>query len=210
MDSIRKPISPHESRLRGLAMSVVAAAALSISVACGNGDSSPSAQATRTVTSTPPTATITVTESESSVLAEPDSTSPTSQTQYLGELEPVTSTGSVNVGPAEINGRGYPRSVTLAADGASPVDSVEYNLGRNWRIFSAAIGLRDDSLTGGSLTFEVAVDGTQKYKKKIPLGESQEIKLDLNNALRLKLTVTYDGKDLGNYYGSWGDVQIQK
>jgi len=160
------------------------------------------------VTSTPPT--VTVTESDSSVSAEPDSTSPTSQTQYLGELDPLSSTGSVDVGAAEINGRGYPRSLTLAADGASPVNSLEYNLGRHWRVFSATIGLRDDFLTGGSLTFEADIDGTQKYKKKVSLGESEEIRLDLNNSLRLKLTVTYDGQDLGNYYGSWGDAQIQK
>uniref|UniRef100_A0AAU2ACG9 NPCBM/NEW2 domain-containing protein n=1 Tax=Streptomyces sp. NBC_00093 TaxID=2975649 RepID=A0AAU2ACG9_9ACTN len=125
-------------------------------------------------------------------------------------MEPLKSTQGVDTSAAEINGRGFARSVTLTANAAGPVNSAEYNLGRHWRTFTATIGLRDDSPTGGVLTFEVTVDGTRKYRGKIPLGESRDIELDVNDALRLELTVTYSGQDAGNYYyGSWGDAQLE-
>ncbi|MBL1109424.1 NPCBM/NEW2 domain-containing protein [Streptomyces sp. 5-8] len=110
----------------------------------------------------------------------------------------------------EINGKGFARSVTLTANAAGPVNSAEYHLGRHYRTFAATVGLRDDSPTGGSLTFEVAIDGTREYRETIHLGESRDIKLDIGNALRIKLTVTYTGQDSGSvYYGSWGDARIQ-
>lgn len=138
------------------------------------------------------------------------STGPVSQTQYLSDLDPLTSTQGVDTSTVEINGEGFARSVTLIVNAAGPVGSAEYNLGRHWNRFSATAGLRDDSPTGGRLTFEVSVDGKQEYRETIPLGESQKIELDVSNALRLKLTVTYSGKDAGNtFYGSWGNAFLR-
>ncbi|MFF0087669.1 NPCBM/NEW2 domain-containing protein [Streptomyces canus] len=153
---------------------------------------------------------MTVTASEPSGPTEPESTSAASQTQYLSELEPLTSTQGVDTSSADVNGKGFARSVTLTANAAGPVNSAEYNLGRHWSTFTATVGLRDDSPTGGSLAFEVMVDGTRKYRMVINLGESQDVKLDVSDALRLKLTVTYTGQDTGNaYYGSWGDAHLE-
>ncbi|MFF0087679.1 NPCBM/NEW2 domain-containing protein [Streptomyces canus] len=137
-------------------------------------------------------------------------TSPTLQTQYLSDLDPLTSTQGVDTSAVEINGEGYARSVTLIVNAAGPVGSAEYNLARHWDRFSAAVGLRDDSPTGGRITFEVSVDGRLQYSETIPLGRSQKIDLDVSDALRLKLTVTYSGQDTGSsYYGSWGNAHLQ-
>ncbi|QJT04068.1 hypothetical protein G9272_30430 [Streptomyces asoensis] len=151
-----------------------------------------------------------MTESEPSASTESEFTDPAAQGQYLTDLDTLTSSGGVDAGAADINGRGFARSVTLSANAAGPVSFAEYNLGRQWRTFSATVGLRDDSPTGGSLTFEVVVDGSKKYGKGIPLGESQEVKVDVTHALRMKLIITYAGQEAGSYYyGSWGDAKLK-
>jgi hypothetical protein len=178
----------------------VTAAAITLGSACGGGTSGPGP--TRTVTATAPT--VTVTASGTS-----ETTGESAQSHYLSELDPLTATGGIDTSAAEINGTGFARSVTLNCNAAGPVNSVEYNLGRHWTTFTATAGLRDDSPTGGSLTFEAAVDGTRRYRETIRLGASREVRLDIRNALRLKLTVSYTGQDATNvYYGSWGDAQI--
>ncbi|MFI6412944.1 NPCBM/NEW2 domain-containing protein [Streptomyces sp. NPDC050585] len=188
---------------RAVVSCVTTAAAMAITASCGGGKPSPD-QATRTVTKTPPT--VTVTASETSV----PTSSPASQSRYLSELEPLTSTQGVDTSAVEINGKGFARSVTLTANAAGPVNSAEYNLGRHWHTFTATVGLRDDSPTGGTLTFEVVIDGTREYRETIRLGESRAVRLDVSDALRLKLTVTYTGHDAGNvYYGSWGDAGLK-
>lgn len=207
MSAMRKPRNVPAKRLRVAAAAFVTTAALATTAACGNDDSG-SAQPTRTITETPPRTTVTATSPSAS--SPSMTTSAASQTQYLSDLDPLTSTQGVDTSTVEINGEGFARSVTLLVNAAGPVASAEYNLGRHWETFSATVGLRDDSPTGGKLTFEVSVDGKQKYGQAIPLGTSREISLDVNGALRLKLTVTYSGQDAGSsYYGSWGDARLQ-
>ncbi|MFE5596856.1 NPCBM/NEW2 domain-containing protein [Streptomyces sp. NPDC056549] len=189
-------------RLRALATSVTTAGVLAITAACGGGGGSDPTQVTRTVT-------VTKTAPETSIQTEPQSTSPASKSQYLSELEPLTSTAGVDASAAEINGKGFARSVTLTANAGGPVGSAEYHLGRQWKAFYATVGLRDDSPSGGALTFEVTVDGTQKYREEIALGESKIIKLGVANALRLKLSITYTGESSDYYYGSWGDAKLE-
>ncbi|MFF4660707.1 NPCBM/NEW2 domain-containing protein [Streptomyces sp. NPDC001381] len=206
MDTRRRPVSPARW-LQYAAILIATMAAGTAVTACEDGDSG-SPQSTRTVITTPPP--VTVTANDSSASNQSESPNATSQTRYLSELEPLTSTIGVDTSSAEINGRGFARSVTLIAGSAGPANSAEYNLGRHWNLFSATVGLRDDSPTGGSLTFEVSVDGARKYSRQIPLGQSLNVNLDVSNALRLKLTVTYSGQDSGAvYYGSWGNARLQ-
>ncbi|MFJ9106267.1 NPCBM/NEW2 domain-containing protein [Streptomyces sp. NPDC102405] len=188
-------------------MSFAIIAVLVGATACGSNGSG-TAQPTRTITKTPPT--VTATTSEPSTPSQSVPSGSASQTQYLSDLDPLKSTQGVDTSIVEINGEGFARSVTLIVNAAGPVNSAEYNLGRHWDRFSATAGLRDDSPTGGKLTFEVSVDGKQEYSETIPLGKSQEIDLDVSDALRLKLTVTYSGQDDGSsYYGSWGNAHLQ-
>lgn len=197
-------LSPMGWTRAGITCAAIAAVA-AITAACGSGESG-SGQATRTVTATPPTVTVTAGKSPTFT----GSATPPSQARYLSELEPLTSTRGVDTSTAEINGKGFARSVTLTANAAGPVNFAEYNLGRHWHTFTATVGLRDDSPTAGSLTFEVAIDGTREYREQIRLGESRNVELDVSNALRLKMTITYTGEDAGGvYYGSWGDAQLK-
>lgn len=144
--------------------------------------------------------------------AEPTSPSPTPTPTraYLSDVDALTSTRGVDAGTAEVNGRGFPRSVTVWVNAAGPVSEVEYNLGHHWKKFMATAGLRDDSPTGGKLTFEVSVDEKTIFEKSIALGESQDVNLNVDGALRLKLTVTYSGQDSGSTYnGTWGDARLE-
>jgi hypothetical protein len=207
MGATCKPRSGHAKRCRITALVFAATAVLAGVTACGGGDSGKS-QPTRTITKTPPTVTMTTSEPSSPKPSAP--TGPASQTQYLSDLDPLKSTQGVDTSTVEINGEGFAQSVTLIVNAAGPVNSAEYNLGRHWDRFSATAGLRDDSPTGGKLTFEVSVDGKQEYSQMIPLGKSQKVDLDVSNALRLKLTVTYSGQDAGSsYYGSWANARLQ-
>lgn len=207
MGATSKPRDGHAKRLYMTAMGFAAIAVLASATACGGGNSGNS-QPTRTIIKTPPTVTVATSESSSPKPSAP--TGPASQAQYLSDLDPLKSTQGVDTSTVQINGEGFAQSVTLIANAAGPVNSAEYNLGRHWDRFSATAGLRDDSPTGGKLTFEVSVDGKREYSQTIPLGKSQKVELDVSNALRLKLTVTYSGQDAGSsYYGSWGDARLQ-
>ncbi|MFF1722186.1 NPCBM/NEW2 domain-containing protein [Streptomyces sviceus] len=123
-------------------------------------------------------------------------------------MDPLTSTQGVDTSSAEVNGRGYPRSITQTTSTGGPVNEAEYNLGRHWQRLKATIGLRDDSPTRAKLTFQVSADEKQLLSKSVSLGEDVKIDLDLDGALRLKLTVTYGGQDPNYVYGTWGDVQL--
>ncbi|MFC9534344.1 NPCBM/NEW2 domain-containing protein [Streptomyces sp. NPDC056975] len=207
MNEIRKPRNTPAKRFHMAAVGLVATAALATTAACGGGGSG-TTQPARTITKTPPTATVTA--SEPSASSQSATASRASQTQYLSDLDPLTSTQGVDASAVEINGEGFARSVTLHVNAAGPVSSAEYNLGRHWDSFSVTAGMRDDSPTGGKLTFEVSVDGDLKTSETIPLGKSQKIKLNVSNALRLKLSVTYSGPDAGtDYYGSWGNARLK-
>jgi hypothetical protein len=207
MGPTRKPSHMSTKRLRMATVSFATTALVAGATACGGDESGP-AQPTRTITKTPVNTTGTTSEPPASSPSVP--TESASRTQYLSDVDPLTSTQGVDTSAVEINGEGFPRSVTLIASAAGPVNSAEYNLGRHWGRFSATAGLRDDSPTGGKLTFEVSVDGKQEFSETIPLGNSQEIDLDVSHALRLKLTVTYSGQDSGSsHYGSWGNARLQ-
>lgn len=130
--------------------------------------------------------------------------------KYLSDAEPVASTRGADTGAAEVNGKGFARSITVWVNQGGPVSELEYNLGRDWKFFRATIGLRDDSPSGGRLTFEVVVDGEAVYKKTLPLGQTQEVNVRTQGALRLKLTVTDTGEDTSDCYGTWGDARLEQ
>ncbi|MFJ3658258.1 NPCBM/NEW2 domain-containing protein [Streptomyces nigra] len=200
---IRERDSKAMDRTKVVVTCTTAAGVIVVAAACGGGNSNP--EVTHTVTTTPPA--VTVTANASPTLSR--SPVPTSQSAYLSELDPLASTQGVDTSAVEVNGKGFARSVTLSANAADPVNSVEYNLSRRWTTFTATAGLRDDSPTGGSLTFEVAIDGKREYRQEIPIGESRNVEIAVKRAFRLKLTVLYSGQDAGStYYGSWGDARL--
>ncbi|MBD3580505.1 NPCBM/NEW2 domain-containing protein [Streptomyces sp. KD18] len=93
-----------------------------------------------------------------------------------------------------------------------PSSYAEYNLGGRWRLFDATIGVRDDSPSGGRITFQALVDGRSVMKRELGVGESEKVKINVSGALRLMLKVSFTaGEHYDNYsYGSWGDARLSQ
>jgi hypothetical protein len=134
------------------------------------------------------------------------------QVQFLNDMQPLSSTYGVDTGAAEVNGQNFDQSVSLRADkNYIPYNDSEYDLGRHWATLDATIGIRDDSPSGSKLKFEAFADGKQISSTVLPIGQVQELKLDVTNVLRMQIKVTYaSAADISNYcYGVWGDAQLR-
>lgn len=125
---------------------------------------------------------------------------------YLVALTPLE--GSAETGSAEVNGLVYPRSIAQLVNASKTVNELEYHLGRHWKSFQATVGLRDDSPSGGTLSFVVSLDGTPAHQTELSVGQAGNIAVDVGGAFRMKLTVTYSGQDWRAYYGVWGDARL--
>ncbi|MCX5215879.1 NPCBM/NEW2 domain-containing protein [Kitasatospora sp. NBC_00240] len=181
--------------------------------ACASGGSS-----TVPSTTVPPAATstaVTATGPSSTASTSPAASGPLASTVagalYLSSNDPLSSAYGAENGAATVNGRNYARSVSLRTDrGSIPTNDAEYNLERAWQTLNATIGVRDDSPVGTALTFEAFVDGRPAFTQTLPLGQSQDLSLDVRGALRLKIVVTYaTTADTASYcYGVWGDARL--
>ncbi|MFE7551058.1 NPCBM/NEW2 domain-containing protein [Streptomyces gardneri] len=131
--------------------------------------------------------------------------------QYLVELEPLPSGYPPYTGSADLGGRTFAQTVSFSVDKSSfPSSYAEYNLGRRWKYFDATIGVRDDSPSGGRITFQALVDGRSAYRRELGVGETAKVKVNVSGALRLTLNVSFTaGEYYDNYsYGSWGDARL--
>ncbi|MFI1701496.1 NPCBM/NEW2 domain-containing protein [Streptomyces bobili] len=127
------------------------------------------------------------------------------------DLDPLSSSYNVDKGSADLHGRTFPQSVSLRVDKNSiPANDAEYNMAGRWKTFDATIGVRDDSPTGGTLTFEIFLDGNPLPAHELSIGESRELHIKVAGALRLKLKVTFTaGEYYDNYsYGVWGNARL--
>ncbi|MFD0274569.1 NPCBM/NEW2 domain-containing protein [Kitasatospora sp. NPDC127111] len=215
----RAPLRRHRQALRLAALTTTAGLTVIAVTACGSGGASPTAStpaatATRTVTvtATAPSATdLSASPTPGSPGFASPTTTVTTGTQYLSDNDPFSSTYGVENGAALVNGTNYAHSVSLRTDlGSIPANAAEYNLERAWQTFTATIGVRDDSPTGTVLTFEVFVDGRSVAQQTLSLGQSQQLTVDVRDALRLKIVVTYaTTANLSPYsYGAWGDARL--
>ncbi|MEU6228293.1 NPCBM/NEW2 domain-containing protein [Streptomyces sp. NPDC047042] len=155
---------------------------------------------------------VTRTQSESQTT----SSAPTKQTPEslnLVEVDPLSSSYGIESGSADVAGKTFPQSVSLRVDKNSiPANDAEYTLGGKWKLFDAAIGVRDDSPTGGRLTFQVFADGASLYSQELAKGEPREIHLKVSGIQTLKIKVSFTaGEYYDNYsYGVWGDARVVK
>ncbi|MFB8239213.1 NPCBM/NEW2 domain-containing protein [Kitasatospora purpeofusca] len=134
-----------------------------------------------------------------------------SETQYLVDLDPLSSSFNVDRGSVDLHGKTFPQSISLRVDKSSiPANDAEYTLAGRWKTFDATIGVRDDSPTGGRLTFEVLADGRSVFVKELAKGSSQDLHLAVAGIQTLKLKVSFTGGDYyDNYsYGAWGDARL--
>ena len=168
----------------------------------GGGNSNPPS-ASRT---TPPVLTSPTASGSTAPTPKPISSTPSSASQYLSDFSPVSDSGSLYTGGAEVNGKFYSKSVILYLN-PGPA-SVAYNLGRQWRSLETTVGLRDDSADNQKFQFQAFADGHLIYNHEFALGQSQQIALDVGGTLRLELVVTIASDYVGPAYAIWGNAAL--
>jgi endo-alpha-N-acetylgalactosaminidase len=142
------------------------------------------------------------------------------QTFYLSDLNwAVTPTNGW--GPVErdmSNGEqaandGHPMSIAGAhftkGLGVHPYSSVQYNLGGKCSSFTASVG-HDDEVGGGSVAFEVWLDGARVYASGVKAGgqAADAVSVDLSCASTMVLVVTDAGDGNSFDHADWADAKI--
>lgn len=98
----------------------------------------------------------------------------------------------------EMNGELYENALLASAGYADPGEQAlwDINLGRDWKVFTAVIGLTDDSDSEAKGRFRVYLDGKRIAKYDVAFGHQKKVKLDITGGLRLRLE-TVETKDVG-------------
>jgi len=112
-------------------------------------------------------------------------------TRHLEELEPVDGFRFGNPLPFNVSGTTYSHGVTLDS-GAFCDDpaEVEYDLGRDYRVFAAVVGLLDTSEAAARNRLEISIDGQIVATHDIGLGETVDVDIAVEGALRLRIAMT--------------------
>lgn len=141
---------------------------------------------------------------------EDDSTSPSpsaepvsaSDQESLLEL-PMSSGHRQATGTVRVAGDTYTESTRLKE---CLQCSMEYDLGRDWTTFEAVIGLTDDSVEGSQITFRMYADSRVVLTHTLSRGETEEISVDVEGALHLKLEAERVGSARG--VAVWADPVV--
>ena len=131
-------------------------------------------------------------------IGDPDA--PTSgETTLLTQMEIVDSHDDdwvPGIGRAEVNGEVHTRAL-IATECGGEYDRcngwADYNLGRNWSVFTATIGVDDNSSASATATFTVHIDGEPEVTETLKLGETVDIEVDVRDVLRLRIEVESEG-----------------
>ncbi|MFL1432429.1 NPCBM/NEW2 domain-containing protein [Nocardiopsis sp. frass1] len=102
----------------------------------------------------------------------------------LSQLEVAQSGHHYDTGPATVNGQEYTETVQLRGCANC---FVEFDLGRKWTTFEAVVGLSDGSRSDASVTVRVFAGEDLLESHTLGLGESAEISVSVEGALRLRL-----------------------
>jgi hypothetical protein len=137
----------------------------------------------------------------------PSTTAPQSgAVTYLEELDPISGYWPYKGRTISINGTSYPHS--LAYYNCDGPNSIEYDLGRHFLQFTAVAGLSDRSPSGTVSGLEFLVDGRSMANLKVGRGQSIPVKLDLTDALTLKIVVTSIVEGCGDGGVALGDARV--
>jgi NPCBM/NEW2 domain len=200
--------SHHTARMAGALIRALAACATTALVvsACGTSSSvqpghSSAAAATRASGATP-------SSSPASPAAAPPTASPgsTNTPQYLASFSPVSGSGDLFTGSANVNGQYYADSVILELN-PGPAN-VGYNLERHWQTLNVTVGLEDDSPENEKVQFQAIGDGHTIYNHVFELGQSEHLSLDVSGVLRLDLVVTLASNFVGQTEAVWGNASV--
>ncbi|MQA28774.1 MAG: hypothetical protein GEU82_02895 [Luteitalea sp.] len=132
----------------------------------------------------------------------------TSMTNGWGPVERDMSNGedaAGDGGPLTINGITYSKG--LGAHGAS---AVRYALDGACSVFTAVVGVDDETAAAGTLVFEVWADGVKRFDSGVMTGAmpGASVNVSVAKATELSLIVT-DGGDGASYdHGDWADARV--
>ena len=106
---------------------------------------------------------------------------------YLDALDPLE--GSCREDAAEVGGRSLDRSVVCQLRANRTDASVSYQLNGDIERFEAVVGQSDRTDLGGTVAIQVVVDGEEVASTQLAFGESEELLVAVDGALRLTVTV---------------------
>jgi glucose/arabinose dehydrogenase len=88
---------------------------------------------------------------------------------------------------------------------------LRFYLGGTCSTFTAKVGVDDEVVSGGSVVFQVAADGTVLYTSPTLTGTSatQNVSVSVTGKTELRLLVTDGGNGIGADHGDWADAQLQ-
>lgn len=126
--------------------------------------------------------------------------------EFLADLRPVVSDFAAT-DQATLGGTRYPDSLTGTLTPARSTGSASYDLGRDYELFRTVVGVPAGSGTDTSVVqFDVFVDEVPMATIQLRPGEQDEFRLEIPDALRLRLQHTrIQG---GDVTAVWGDAEV--
>jgi hypothetical protein len=92
-----------------------------------------------------------------------------------------------------INGTTFPYGAyTSACCSSTQVyeASIDFDLSRSYSLFTARLGVRDDTTGTNSVQIRVVGDGRELYSRSFALGQSEDVALSVTEVLRLRILVS--------------------
>lgn len=129
-------------------------------------------------------------------------------TRFLEELP--TAQGSVSGPTFNVSGTTYSHGIAAVAR-SDEGSAFEYDLGRDYRRFTATVGITDGSLSGHRARVEISLDGEIVSTNDLSFGETLAVDLDVTGKLRLRVVlVTLDrgGSCCTDPFIGFGDAKL--
>lgn len=137
----------------------------------------------------------------STYLSDTDWTSATTTYPTL----PTQKDKSVYSSPISINGQHYTKGI-----GTQAVSETVYDLGKQFAMFRADIGIDSEVGNYGSVVFQVFGDGTKLYDSGVVKGgtPAKSINVNVTGVSQLKLVATDGGDSIDNDHADWANARV--
>lgn len=122
---------------------------------------------------------------------------------------PRSGLGKPKADRVSINGEVAENGLWIAGDqytDAGDYSILEFNLGRDWDLFEANLGLSDYSSSSQAASITIKLDGVEIYSESFSLGESDSVSLGVENGLRLRIEIEALGD--GKIYPALGNPRL--
>jgi hypothetical protein len=138
------------------------------------------------------------------------SLNPTSATNGWGPFERNRSNGEQGAsdgGTIRLNGTSYKSGL-----GVHAASALVYDVSSGYSRFAASIGIDDEVTSGGSVVFEVWVDGVVVYSSGVMTSSSatKHESVDLDDAEQLRLVVTDAGNGNTLDHADWANARVTR